>query len=166
MRSLIFWKDRQVEHAHRVTLKNNGDGTYDILKSPGKIEEEGTPQKASNFNNMDFGIFEALMVAEEALRSSRLNEQEISGLDAEIHEVTLKNGYVYPFNNSVVTVQLDKLRNKNSYTVDVEVESVTGDPGCSAGDLQIYDKLNNGFKVHFTGSAKTATVKLYVRGGF
>lgn len=166
MRTLINWKDRQVEHPHRVTLVNNGDGTYDIQKSPGRIEEEGTPQKEANFNNMDLGIFEALMVAEEALRSSRLNEQEIGGLDAEIHEVTLNNGYVYPFNNSVVTVQLDKLRNKNSYTVNVEVESVTGDPGCSAGDVQIYDKLNNGFKVHFSGSAKTATVKLYVRGGF
>lgn len=166
MRNLIWWKDRQVQYPHRVVLKDNGDGTYTIQKSPGKVEEEGTPQKESNFNCMDFGIFEALMIAEESLRAVRLTKMDVDGLEAEVHEVTVNNTYDYPFNNSVATVQLDTLRNKTSYTVDVEVEEVTGAAGASAGEVQIYDKLNNGFKVHFTGSAKSATLKLYVRGGF
>ncbi len=166
MRDLINWKDRQVEYPHRVELTSLGDDLYTLSKSPGEVEEAGTAQNAANFNNMDGGIFEALMIAEEALRHGLLLQRDIDGLDAEIHEVTLSNTYAYPFNSSVYTVQLDKLRNKTSYTVDYEVVSVSGDAGCSAGDIEIYDKLANGFKVHFTGSATSVTLKLYVRGGF
>ena len=166
MRSLINWKDRQVEYPHRVELTGLGGDLYSLEKSPGTVEEPGTAQNADHFNNMDAGIFEALMIAEEALRHGLLMQRDIDGIDAEIHEVTIANTYAYPFNSSVYTVQLDKLRNKTTYTVTYEIVSVTGDPGCSAGDVVIYDKLANGFKVHFTGSASSVTLKLYVRGGF
>lgn len=166
MRQLINWKDRQVEFPDRVELESLGGNLYKIVKKPGTIEEAGTAQNADHFNNMDVGTFEALMIAEEALRHGLLMQRDIDGLDAEIHEVTIANTYAYPFNSSVYTVQLDKLRNKTSYTVTYEVVSVTGDPGCSAGDVVIYDKLANGFKVHFTGSATSVVLKLYVRGGF
>ena len=166
MRNLINWKDRQVEYPKRVILTDLGGGYSSIEKAPGTIEEPGTAQNADHFNNMDAGIFEALMIAEEAMRHGLLMQREIDGIDAEIHEVTVTNSYAYPFNNSVYTVQLDKLRNKTSYTVTYEVVSVTGDPGCSAGDVVIYDKLANGFKVHFTGSATSVVLKLYVTGGF
>ena len=106
------------------------------------------------------------MVAEAALLNGLHLQRDVEGLDAEIHEVTLTNTYAYPFNSSVYTVQLDKLRNKTTYTVTYEIVSVSGSPGCSAGDVEIYDKLANGFKVHFTGSASSVTLKLYVRGGF
>ncbi len=166
MRELINWKDRQVEYPHRVELTGLGGDLFTLEKAPGTIEEPGTPQNAANFKNMDAGIFEALMVAEEALLNSLHLQRDVEGLDAEIHEVTLTNTYAYPFNSSVYTVQLDKLRNKTTYTVTYEIVSVSGSPGCSAGDVEIYDKLANGFKVHFTGSASSVTLKLYVRGGF
>lgn len=166
MRSLINWKDRQVEYPHRVELTGLGGDLYTLEKSPGTVEEAGTAQNADHFNNMDAGIFEALMIAEEALRHGLLMQRDIDGLDAEIQEVTVTNTDAYPFNNSVYTVQLDKLRNKTSYTVTYEVVSVTGAAGCAAGDIVVYDKLANGFKVHFTGSATSVTLKLYVRGGF
>lgn len=166
MRSLIGWKDRQVEYPHRVVITDNADGTKTITRFPGKVEEEGTPQKESNFNNMDWGIFEAMQTAMEAARAARLVKMDVDGLESEEHEVTVTNSYAYPFNNSVATIRLDKLRNKRTYTVNTEVESVDGDAGCSAGTVEIYDKLNNGFKVHFTGSAKSAKIKFYVRGGF
>ena len=166
MRELINWKDRQVEYPHRVELTSLGDNLFTIEKSPGHIEEPGTAQNEDHFNNMDVGIFEALMIAEEALLNGLHLQRDVEGLDAEIHEVTLTNTYAYPFNSSVYTVQLDKLRNKTTYTVTYEIVSVSGSPGCSAGDVEIYDKLANGFKVHFTGSASSVTLKLYVRGGF
>ena len=42
-----------------------------------------------------------------------------------------------------------------------------GDLGHSGdvGDVLISDKLLNGFKVRFDGSAKSATVKLIIKGG-
>ena len=48
------------------------------------------------------------------------------------------------------------------YTVDCEVVSATGG---AVGDFEFSDKLKNGFKIAFTGSARSVTVDCYVRGG-
>lgn len=37
--------------------------------------------------------------------------------------------------------------------------------GGAVGDIEFTDKLLNGFKVAYTGSAKSVTMDLYVRGG-
>ena len=76
---------------------------------------------------------------------------------------TLSNTQEYPFNNSVKTVSLPQERNHVDYTVSAEVvEYFGGFPG----EILISAKLLNGFKVASTGSAKSVTVKLYVKGGF
>jgi hypothetical protein len=162
----LIWLDEVVEYPYRYTESDAGDGRITHTPDFGETLQEGTPQSATNFNHLESGAFEAMMVAQEAVRHGLLMQREIDGLDAEIHEITLTNTYAYPFNSSVYTVQLDKLRNKTTYTVTYEIVSVAGSPGCSAGDVEIYDKLANGFKVHFTGSASSVTLKLYVRGGF
>ena len=43
-----------------------------------------------------------------------------------------------------------------------EVTSVAG----NVGDINVSDRLTNGFKMAFTGGAKSVTVKYYVIGGF
>ena len=78
MRDLINWKDRQVEFPDRVKLTDLGGGFFKIEKAPGTIEEAGTPQNKDNFNNMDVGTFEALMIAEED--AERLPEEKKSEL--------------------------------------------------------------------------------------
>ena len=77
--------------------------------------------------------------------------------------VTLTNTQEYPFNNSVKTVSLPQGRNHVDYTVTAEVVEYSGG---FPGEIIISAKLQNGFKVAFTGSAKSVTVKLYVKGGF
>lgn len=86
----------------------------------------------------------------------------MGGLVGEKIIVTLTNTQVYPHNNSKKTVQLPVSRNNMDYTVECEVVSVTGG---SVGDFEFSDKLLNGFKIAFTGSAKSVTVNCYVRGG-
>ena len=76
--------------------------------------------------------------------------------------VTLTNSQVYPFNNSVKTIQLKTPRNYKTYLITAEVTSVSGG---AVGDIEFTDKLLNGFKVAYTGSAKSVTMDLYVRGG-
>ena len=47
------------------------------------------------------------------------------------------------------------------YTVTAEILSYNGLPG----DVSIYDKQLNGFKVAFTGSATTVQIALIIKGG-
>lgn len=84
-------------------------------------------------------------------------------MQGETKTVTLKNTQSYPFNNSQQSVALATERNHMDYTVDAEIVDYTGG---FPGDIVISDKLLNGFKMAHTGSAKSVTVKIYVKGGF
>lgn len=161
MRQLINWKDRAVEHPDRYTERQ--DGAYVVhTEAPGLIIEKGTPQSATNFNIMDFAAFEAMLMASEATRALLHKGAKLDDTAGELHQVTLNNTYAYPHNSSTATVKLKTTRNNKNYTVESEVVSVTGG---SVGDVEYTEKLENGFKVHFTGSAKKAVLNLYVRGG-
>ena len=84
-------------------------------------------------------------------------------LAGETIQVTLNNSESYPFNNSQKTIALGTNRNNLNYTVQPEIVSASG--GFVNG-VEITDKLVNGFKVKFTGSATQVVLKLLVKGGF
>ena len=75
--------------------------------------------------------------------------------------VTLTNTQRFPFNNSRKTVALASKRDSEDYTVLTEIVSFTG----CAGEIEVSDRLTNGFKLAFTGGAKTVTVAYTVFGG-
>lgn len=134
------WKDRVVDQA------------------TGEVIQEGTLQSAGNFNNMEDGIEDAAVAAALlVIAAGQLDAQTA----AEEKTVTLTNTQSYPFNNSQKTVSLSTTRTTTAYSVDVEVLEHSGD----VGDVLISDKLLNGFKVRFDGGAKSATVKLIIKGG-
>jgi hypothetical protein len=127
-------------------------------ESTGEILQEGTLQSAGNFNNMEDGILDA-----EIALSLTLNAlgNIVAGNAVESHTVTLTNSQSYPFNNSARTIALDNTRSTNNYIVDANVISADG----QSGDITVYDKLLNGFKVKFEGSATSVTLKLNITGG-
>ena len=47
------WKDHITEHPHRRKITENGDGTSEVVKDQGEVLQQGTPQSATNFNNME-----------------------------------------------------------------------------------------------------------------
>ena len=53
------------------------------------------------------------------------------------------------------------VRNNKDYTVIVEAEAEDG----FVGDIVVTDKMLNGFKLAYTGSASSVNVKCYVQGG-
>lgn len=128
-----------------------------------EVIQTGTPQSAGNFNNMENGIqdvsvaFAQMMIANKELRFRLDNEAAV-----EEHTVVLTNTQAYPFNNSKTTVNLTKVRANKTYVVDVEI---TAHSGGEVGDIKITDKLLNGFKVEFDGSASSVTVVLRIKGG-
>ena len=76
--------------------------------------------------------------------------------------VALTNSQDYPFNNSIQTVAIANTRDNMDYVIDWVV---TASSGGNVGDILISDKLLNGFKIEFTGSATSVTIKYLVVGG-
>lgn len=123
-----------------------------------EVIQEGTPQSAGNFNNMEHGISDAHLAAALLIIQSGLTADQVA---TEEKTVTLSNSQSYPFNNSTQTIALSTVRNFTDYTVEAEVLDHSG----SVGDVRIFDRMLNGFKVAYDGSAKSATIKLRIKGG-
>jgi len=128
----------------------------------GTLVQQGTNQSATNFNNMETGIFGATEMSAEAIRNIRLLQRSVEGLSGEKIPLTLVNTLAYPFNNSKATVSLGTVKNQQNYTITVEIVSSVGG---GVGDIVITDKLLNGFKIQFTGAATNAVINCYVQGG-
>ena len=89
-------------------------------------------------------------------------QSEDEALICEDGSVTLTNTKKFPFNDSKKSVSLAKTQKNTKYVIIAEVTSIAG----NVGDINVSDRLTNGFKLAFTGSAKSVTVKYYVIGGF
>lgn len=123
-----------------------------------EVIQEGTPQSAGNFNNMEHGISDAHLAAALLIIQSGLTANQVA---TEEKAVTLSNSQSYPFNNSTQTIALSRVRNFTDYTVEAEITDHDG----NVGDVRIFDRMLNGFKVAYDGSAKSATIKLRIKGG-
>lgn len=158
-----LWQDHVTQYENRYTESRNDDGTITHTPVEGEIVQQGTPQSAKNFNHMEDGITNAGELAALMAAAAIHQQQGLKDLAGETMLVTLTNSQEYPFNNSEKTVSLPQTRNHVDYTVEAEVAEYSGG---FPGEIVISAKLLNGFKVAFTGSAKSVTVKLYVKGGF
>jgi hypothetical protein len=130
-------------------------------KTSGEIIQEGTPMDAEHFNHMEEGIHSNSLMLAILLEQQKHTQQSISSVDGEEIEVTLTNTKGFYFNNSVKTVALSNMRSTLDYRVTTEIQ---GNP-VNAGDIVVYDKQVNGFKIAFTGSAESVTIRCFVQGG-
>lgn len=124
----------------------------------GEQIQEGTDQSAGHFNNAEHGISDVNLAAALILISSSLTAEQVA---TEERTITLTNSQSYPFNDSTQTIALATARNFTDYTVEAEITDHDG----NVGDVRIFDRMLNGFKVAYDGSAKSATIKLRIKGG-
>ena len=89
-------------------------------------------------------------------------QNEDDALICEVGTKTLTNTKKFPLNDSKTTIALTKTQKNLQYVIIAEVSTVAG----NIGEIVVSDKKVNGFKMAFTGGAKTVTVKYYVIGGF
>ena len=157
------WLDHVTQYDNRFREQNNSDGTISHIPVEGEVIQEGTPQNATNFNNIETGIFAANETAAELARVALQHDREINALSGETGTITLNNTSTYPFNNSVKSVSLATPRDTGDYAVDVYVTAPTD--GNRVGRIVVTDKLKNGFKIAYTGGAASVTVRYTVRGG-
>jgi len=140
-------------------LKRWQDHIVDELT--GEVIQEGTPVSATNLNNIETGILGNDGFASVLIQQVMQFKRSITDLEGEIKEVTLTNNLSYPFNNSETTVALQKARDTLNYRVLTEVLSSNG----FVGHVEVYDKALNGFKIRYTGSATSVTIRCFVQGG-
>lgn len=166
MHEWINWKDHVVERPRTYTEVENQDGSKTFTPAPGEIIQQGTPQSATNFNLMDNGIVDAQIAEALLMNFVRQSEWRIEDLEkATVQEtgtVTLTNSQSFPFNNSKVSVPLTNVRDNLNYVV--VIVSATG--GGNVGEIEVSERLVNGFKIEFTGSASSVTVVYAVIGGY
>ncbi len=156
-----FWQDHVTEFSDRYKEIDNGDGTISHVPVEGEVVQQGTPQNARNFNALEEGAFSAEVLGMEAVRVLLLHQRALNGLASESGEITLTNSQKYPFNNSTKTVALKQRMETTAYTVEADILSSVGE----VGRIAISDKQLNGFKVSYTGSATSAKIKFFVKGG-
>lgn len=144
MYNRTYWKDHIVD-----------EETDEVL-------QQGTLQDAEHFNNMEEGIFAAHEMAANNAEALGKQKRAVESLEGEIIQVTLTNTLGYPFNNSQKTVSLSHKKTTTNYKVVPEVVSYAGG---GVGDIEITEKLLNGFKVAYTGGASTVVLNLFISGG-
>lgn len=175
MYSNLQWLDHAVTPDRTFKMQTNSDGTV-TLTPAGKVIQQGTNMSAANFNNMEMGLTDHDLAVKICIMALRQIESRTTDSEADIDElaadilaevtpeeqtVTLTNGARYPFNSSSKSVSLKANRKTKNYTVEYEVSSSDG----NVGEIVVCSKALNGFSMAFTGSAKTVTVKLKIRGG-
>lgn len=162
----INWKDRIVERPRTYTEVTNPDGSRTDTPAPGEVQEPGTQISATNLNQMDHGIQDAKVGAELILNALRQIGWRTDALEkATVQETgtkTLTNTKSFPFNDSKSTVALTNVRENLNYVVVIVEATGTG----NIGEVEVSDRLTNGFKLAFNGSAKSVTVKYAVIGGY
>lgn len=127
---------------------------YTALFSSEQLAKKNDESAKNTKANLITAMFNAEM--------TRKALDKVDAIDGEHHTVTLTNTESYPFNNSEKTIAFSRVRNAKNYTVLCEVTSKTGE---SVGDIVIYDKMLNGFKIRYTGAATSVTMNIAVIGG-
>ena len=173
MYPITLWKDHAIVPDKTYTMTDNGDGTVTLIPY-GTVVQQGTNMSAANFNNIELETFAGDLANRLVLfivrrDGDRLDVAE-ARLDKFVDEVTAEektvtitntNAKKYPLPSTQATVSITNTRSYLNYTVEAEVTAFDG----NVGEVVISDKQLNGFKVGYTGSAKSATIKLKIRGG-
>ena len=159
MKEPLIWVDEVRSPSNTFEVVRNEDGTYTSQRA-GTLIQKGTNQSANNFNQMSMAIFENGEVNAVLIQEIRQHQRKIEDLDGQVIEVTMTNSLEYPFNNSKKTVSINQ---KDTLDYRVTVELAENTP--NVGEIIVTDKQVNGFKIEFTGSAKSVKAKCYVTGG-
>ena len=176
MYSRTYWVDHALSETNKFKITQVSGDVHAIVPY-GTVMQQGVPQDAAHFNNIEEGLSAHEIAArllsiamsqhkdkinENAAATERLADSVDKLHEVETGTVTLTNSAKYPFNNSQKTVALAAQRNSPAYVVITEVKSFVG----NVGEIVVSDILANGFKIAFTGSATSVTVEYKILGGY
>lgn len=170
-----YWVDHVLSETNKfkVIATSLGDDIYTITPY-GTVMQNGTFQDAAHFNKVEeqltaqeLGIL--LLTNAHGQQMDRnvafdaAIEKTRKAVNAEYENIAmLKNTLKFPFNNSQQTIALDKPRDNANYRVDYDIVYSEG----NVGEIIISDKLVNGFKLAYTGSAAKVNIVYKIIGGY
>ncbi len=137
-----------------------------VDEGTGEVIVEGTPVNERNLNRMEAGILlhtETGLLAMAAMQHSEHNRKELDKYKNQrimqgqaTITASASNGYfrtAEPF----VQVSPGGFAQINAPDYDVLITPISASDMGLVGNLEVYDKTQNGFKVKMTGSASTVT---------
>ena len=155
------WLDHVTSPSNVFRIEDIGGGLYQITLA-GTVMQQGTPQDQTHFNNLETGVVDAHTAAALLLNFARQigwsNDDILSWL-GKVNTVyagttTLTNSQDFPFNDSKDSVSIGATLDNTNYEVQTKVTAFSG----CVGEIEVSDKLVNGFKLAFTGSAASVTI--------
>ncbi len=157
MYDLTNWQDRVVEFEDRYKEIKNEDGTITHEAVAGEVLQEGTPQSATNFNNIEKGVFENRVI-------ELLNAQMNSLASAENLENALNKveGATVTSSSKTITVAFNKSKNNTNYEI---VPTISNIVGLDKYYVAISSKQANGFIAVVYGTYTSIKVDFLVKGG-
>ncbi|GAB6100449.1 hypothetical protein JCM16358_23280 [Halanaerocella petrolearia] len=138
-----------------------------VDEGTGEVLVEGTLFDQENMNRMEAGIdlqnianAYTITVARQARSNSlELDKWKNQRLQEGEVEITNSNdGDYFQSSDPVALVALPGYMQFDSPDYSVVTEIIEGDPAL-IGDVMIYDKTSNGFKIKYTGSADSAKIR-------
>jgi len=156
-----IWLDHVTDPSNVFTVVDNGNGTWTITPA-GTVMQQGTPQDQAHFNNIEAGVLDAHAAHALLLNFARQTGWRVDDIEAYIKDqnivyvgtTQLTNTLSFPFNDSQKSVSIGATLDNAYYDVATQVTESVG----NVGEVEVVDKLTNGFKLRYTGSASSATV--------
>lgn len=168
---LFPWLDHIVDGDQTYTIQEvpGSPGHYHLVPDAIKVIQQGTPLSQSKLGMMNDGIaFSHFVIGSmlgEAFRQlEALHGQRITDFEKRFIQgaatITGNPGKYFTDAYPYVLVPLpngSQHTQTNAPNYDVSLCVTSADDLNAVGNLEVYDKASNGFKVRYTGSAKTVS---------
>ena len=156
-----YWLDHVTNPSNVFMLEDMGGGLVRLTLA-GTVMQQGTPQDQAHFNNIESGIVDAHAASALLLNFARQIGWTVEDILAYLGKVktiytgtkNLTNSLEFPFNDSRQSVSIGAALDNTVYEIQTRVTASVG----NVGEVEITDKLINGFKLSYTGSAPSATI--------
>lgn len=129
-----------------------------VVDAEGNVIQQGTVVSKKKMERIESGVQTALgpagILAFQTLQFVQKLNQEFEKLEKQ----KIMQGEVTVAAQNYKAVALDGFVQYDAPNYQVVTELVSGDPGF-VGNIEVYDKTSNGFKVSFTGSQNEAVIK-------
>ncbi len=155
------WLDHVTSPSNVFRIEDIGGGLYQITLA-GTVMQQGTPQDQTHFNNLESGVVDAHAAVALLLNFTRQlgwTKDDILTWLGKVNTVyvgtkELTNVQAFPFHDAAQSVSIGATLDNTYYEVQTKVTAFTG----CVGEIEVSDKLVNGFKLSCTGSASSVTV--------
>lgn len=124
----------------------------------GNVIQQGTPVSQKKLNRMESGIHTALGPAGILLYQTLQFVQKLNQEYEKLQKQKVRQGKVEVSQGDYTAVALEGFLQYDAPSYQVVTEVIEGDPTL-VGEIKVYDKTSNGFKIEYTGSEEEATIK-------